>query len=106
MDDSFLEQYYEQIVLPLYVKAISFTTIKWKDHGKVGPDTWAHYFEDETGREFVLLYEDFPGGDYLADGLSHDIIVIGNESSVQISASTNTLVDNIFGYFTLYAEKQ
>lgn len=48
MDDSFLEQYYEQIVLPLNAKAISFTTIKWKDHGKVGPDTWAHYFEAET----------------------------------------------------------
>lgn len=106
MNNDFLEQYYEQIVLPLYAKTISFTTIKWKDHGKVGPDTWAHYFEDETGREFVLLYEDFPGGDYLADDLTHDIIAIGNESSVQISASTNTLVDNIFGYFTLYSEKQ
>ena len=106
MNNDFLEQYYEQIVLPLYAKTISFSTIKWKDHGKVGPDAWAHYFEDQTGREFVLLYEDFPGGDYLADDLTHDIVTIGDESSVQISAGNGSLVDNVLGYFTLYAEKQ
>lgn len=106
MDNKFLEHYYEKAVLPLYGDAVTFTKIVWKDHGKVDLDVWAHYFDDEGGREYVLLYEDFPGGNYLNDDMTHDVIKCGNDTSVHVTTSAGTNVDNIFGYFTLYAEKQ
>lgn len=104
MSDDFLEKLYETVVLPNY-EGIDIKTIHWKDHGKVGLDTWAHYFEDETGREYVLVYEDFPGNEYLNDDLSHDIVSIGKETSLQVSLSNDKKIDNIAGYFTLYCEK-
>lgn len=106
MNTNCIEQYYETVILPLYASEISFSSIVWKDHGKVGLDAWAHYFEDETGHEYVLLYEDFPSGEYLSDGLSHDIVTINNETSVQITSNPERIVDNLLGYFTLYTEKQ
>jgi len=105
MDTKFLEQYYEAAILPLYGDAISVPNIFWKDHGKVGNDTWAHYFDDENGREYVLLYEDFPGSEYLSDDLTHEIVRLGEETSVRAAATPNKTIDNIFGYFTLYREK-
>lgn len=106
MDIQFLEQYYEKIILPLYGDAVMPAKITWKDHGKVGLDAWAHYFEDESGREYVLLYEDFPGSDYLNDDLTHDIVPYGDDTSVQVSITPDKMIDNISGYFTLYTEKR
>ena len=105
MDIKSLEQYYETVVLPLYGDTITFTDISWKDHGKVGLDTYAHYFDDNNGREYVLLYEDFPGSEYLNDDLSHDIVPCGAESSVRVVTTPEKTVANLTGYFTLYAEK-
>lgn len=106
MKNGFLEQYYEQVILPLYGDAITPSELTWKDHGKVGLDAWAHYFEDANGREYILLYEDFPGGDYLNDDLTHDIVKCRDESSVRVSISPDKQIDNVAGYFTLYAERQ
>lgn len=106
MNTAFLETYYETVILPLYKDTVDFSEISWKDHGKVGADAWAHYFEDRSGREYVLLYEDFPGSDYLNDGLSHDIIPCGNEVNVRVAMTPEKQLDNIVGYFTLYAERK
>lgn len=103
MDNSFLEHYYETAILPQYTD-VHFETIAWKDHGKVGLDTWAHYFEDQTGREYVLLYEDFPTGEYLNDDLSHEVIPSGNQPSIQVALSTDKKIENLVGFFTLYKE--
>lgn len=106
MDNKFLEQYYIKVILPLYSDIVTFSQITWKDHGKVGPDAWAHYFDDVHGREYVLLYEDFPGGDYLNDDLTHDIVKRGDETSVHVAINAERQIDNVAGYFTLYAERQ
>lgn len=106
MNEMFLERYYEKILLPQYSDTIKFKNITWKDHGKVGVDAWAHYFDDENGREYVLLYEDFPGNDYLNDNLTHNIVPCGDETSIQVSLSTGTQIDNVVGYFTLYRERK
>ena len=100
-----LERYYEAAILPLYKDTVTFSQVSWKDHGKVGLDAWAHYFDDENGREFVLLYEDFPGSEYLDDGMTHDIIPCGSDTSVRVATTPESTVDNLVGYFTLYAEK-
>lgn len=105
METKFLEQYYETVILPLYSDGITISDITWKDHGKVGLDSYAHYFDDKQGREYVLLYEDFPGSDYLNDDLTHDIVLCEGESSVRVMTTPEKTIDNITGYFTLYAEK-
>jgi hypothetical protein len=106
MDTSFLEQYYEQVILPQFKDSVSFEQINWKDHGKVGLDSWAHYFEDENGVEYILLYEDYPTGEYLNDNLSHTIVKISGEPTLQTTLSNNKIIDNIVGYFTLYKENR
>ncbi len=105
MDITFLEQYYEKVILPLYGDDTLLSDVSWKDHGKVGADAWAHYFEDKNGREYVLIYEDFPGNDYLNDDLTHDIVPCGDETSVRVATTPESSIDNLTGYFTLYAEK-
>ncbi len=61
MSNSFLEQFFEQVILPRYKDVVKFDEITWVDHGKAGLDAWAHHFRAD-GKEYVLLYEDFPGG--------------------------------------------
>ena len=106
MNTSLLEAYFETVVLPLYGDVLRFAQIAWKDHGKVGADTWAHYFEDGHGREYVLVYEDFPGSEYLNDDLTHEIVPCGDQTSVQVLTKPESTVDNFIGYFTLYVERQ
>jgi hypothetical protein len=106
MDTKSLEKYFETVVLPLYGDAVGVTGITWKDHGKVGPDSWAHHFDDQNGREYVLLYEDFPGSDYLADDLSHELVPCGDEQHVRVNTEPEADIANMTGYFTLYAEKK
>lgn len=105
MDNTFLENYYLKVILPQYSTEDFTGGVAWKDHGKVGLDTWAHYFDDSNGREFVLIYEDFPGSEYLADDLTHDIVLCQGDSSLQASLSSGKLVENVVGYFTLYKER-
>jgi len=105
MNAEFLETYFETVVLPLYGDVLDTTAITWKDRGKVGPDAWAHYFDDKQGREYVLIYEDFPGSDYLNDDLTHEIVPCGDQSSIQVTTNPKSTVENLTGYFTLYAEK-
>lgn len=105
MDTSFLEKFYENIILPHYSDAVTFKNIAWKDHGKLEPDSWAHYFDNEDGREYILLYEDYPGSSPFDDGLSHELVKIGDETNLGLYFSDNKQLDNIAGYFTLYREK-
>lgn len=101
-----LEKFYEIAILTQYDSVIGFEKITWKDHVKVGLDTWAHYFDDERGREYVLLYEDFPGGEYLNDDLSHETVKLKGQNSLYLSLEPGRQIDNLLGYFTLYQEKQ
>jgi len=105
MDTSFLEKFYENIILPRYSDTVAFKHITWKDHGKLGPDSWAHYFDNEDGREYVLLYEDYPGNSPFDDGLSHELVKIGDETSLGLKFNDGKQLDNMVGYFTLYREK-
>jgi hypothetical protein len=105
MNNKFLEDYYENVILPRY-KSESIGVVIWKDHGQVGPDNWAHYFEDGTGNEYVLLNEDYPGGIYLNDDLTHDVIPFSeaNDPVLQVSFG-GEWIPNISGYFTLFKER-
>lgn len=106
VDNKFLEHYYEYVVLPQYGSDLDLKTLTWKDHGKIDLDAWAHYFEDSDGREYVLLYEDFPGSTYLTDGLTHEVVRVNGQTSLELLFSDgNKKIDNLVGYFTLYREK-
>lgn len=107
MDDKSLEQFYEKNVLPRYSEVIDvdLSKIIWKDHGKVDLDTWAHYFEDQNGREYVLLWEDFPGSTFLDDNLTHEAVMIDDEMSIHYINGEVSAAPNISGYFTLFREK-
>lgn len=106
MDNQFLEQYYEKVILPLY-KNDNIKVALWKDHGQVGPDNWAHYFEDENKTEYVLLAEDYPGGIYLNDDLTHEVVPIPDSDTSALRVSfDNFWIPNISGYFTLFKEKK
>lgn len=105
MDNAFLEQYYEKVILPLY-KDEAIKAATWKDHGQVGPDNWAHYFENEQGVEYVLLNEDYPSGAYLNDDLmTHETIRVPGTGSTALQVSyDNNWIPNVSGYFTLFKE--
>ncbi|MEO5949358.1 MAG: hypothetical protein ABIP74_03065 [Candidatus Saccharimonas sp.] len=105
MDSPSLESYLQHVILSQYGDVIAYPIV-WKDHGKVDLDAWAHYFDDAKGREHALLYEDFPDGSFLSDGLSHEVVNIGDETSLHVSLSNDVQIDNIVGYFTLYRENQ
>lgn len=105
MDNNLLEQFYENVILPQYSEEVKFEKVTWKDHGKVDLDAWAHYFDDESGREYVLLYEDFPGSTFLNDGLTHEVVKLGDESSLHVAVDPGKQIVNLTGYFTLYREK-
>ncbi len=106
MDNGFLEQYYEKAILPLYEDA-SISVMKWVDHGQVGPDNYAHHFENAQGVEFILLNEDFPDGSYLSDNLTHQFVPAPNyEDGIVAVSIGRKWVPNISGYFTLYKEER
>lgn len=103
-NNRFLEQFYEQVVLPRY-KNITIDKIEWVDHGKVDLDAWAHHFKI-SGKEYTLLYEDFPDGSYFQDDPTHELIKCGDETSIELRFSDEVnQIPNITGWFTLYREK-
>ena len=104
MNDKFLEQFYKNLILPRYKDEINLADIKWIDHGKVGLDTWAHYFE-RGGKEYALLNDDPLGGEYLNDDLSHVIVKIDGKSRIGLSFDDVFEIPNITGWFMLYVEK-
>ena len=105
MNNRFLEQFFENVILTRYEGSFDISGIKWKDHGKVDLDSWAHYFVSKVGKNYVLLFEDFPGNSFLDDGLSHEIIKIDGQNSISIAFKDGKYIPNITGYFTLYSEK-
>lgn len=105
MNDKFLEELYENVILPCYKGVLDIGKISWKDHGKIELDAWGHYFEDSNGKEYVLVFEDFPGNVFLDDKLTHEIVKIGDECSVKLDVSGSKYIPNVTGYFTLFREK-
>jgi len=105
MNEKFLEQFYEAVILPRYEGIIKLDKIEWVSHGKVDLDAWAHHFQIQ-GREYVLLYEDYPDGSYLKDGLSHEVVKLGDEWSIELKFSDDgKQLPNILGWYTLFREK-
>ena len=105
ISNKFLEEFYENVILPKYSDNLDLSNIKWIDHGKISDAySFAHYFICNN-KEFVLLYENFPGNTYFDDGLSHDIIKCGDKTNIELKFSDNKEIDNIAGWFTLYREK-
>lgn len=105
ISNKFLEEFYENVILPKYSNDLDLSNIQWIDHGKIS-DTYsfAHYFMCNN-KEFVLLYEDFPGNTYLDDGLSHEIVKCGDKTNIELKSSDSKEIDGIVGWFTLYREK-
>lgn len=105
-NQEFIESFYVNVILPRYSKYVDITDIHWVDHGRID-DSYAiaHYFECQD-KEFVLLYESFPGNTYLDDGLSHEVVKCGDERSIELKFSDNKEIDNIIGWFTLYRGKE
>lgn len=97
---------YIQINLPRYSNQATFEKVIWKDHGKFNFDAWAHYFDDENGREYILVYEDDPSLSQFDDGLTYEMIPFGESGSLKLSFGDNKEVVNVTGYFTLYQEKR
>ena len=105
MDIKFLEQFYEKVILPQYGSTV-FNNVTWIDHGAIELDSFAHYFKADNSREYVLVFEDFPGNVAFDDGLSHDIVLVNNEKTIRFGSDPPfKYVENITGYFTLYKEK-
>jgi hypothetical protein len=104
-DNQFLEQFYEGVIIPRYSESIPKDRIEWIDHGNVGLDAWAHHFR-VSGKEYTLLYEDFPDGSYFQDDPTHELVKCSNEMSIELRFSDDTVqVPNIIGWFTLFREK-
>jgi hypothetical protein len=106
MSNTFLEQFYENVILPKYKDEVSLGKVTWRDHNQVGMDSRAHWFKSEDGTEYVLLWEDFPDGSYLGDGLSHELIRINGEASISLQFADKKEVKDVTGYFTLFREKK
>ena len=105
MNTKFLEQFYENVILPQYAQ-VFFGKITWFDHGSIGPDAFAHYFKSTDAEQYVLVFEDFPGSTAFDDGLSHEIISTNDEKVIRFGGDPPfKYVENITGYFTLYKEK-
>ncbi len=105
MDINFLEHFYEKVILPQYINTV-FDNITWIDHCAIELDSFAHFFKTDDGREYILLFEDFPGNVTFDDGLSHDIVLVNNEKTIRFGGDPPfKYIENITGYFTLYKDK-
>ena len=101
---SFLEQFYENVILVRYKDHISLNDIQWIDHGRI-EDSYVHghYFKS-NGEQYILLSNDYMKGSYLDDGLSHEIVRIGDSTSIELNFNDNKEIDDITGRYTLYRE--
>ena len=61
--------------------------------------------EDSNSKEYVLVFEDFPGSVFLDDKLTHEIVKIGDERSVKLDVCSSKYIPNVTGYFSLFREK-
>lgn len=105
MDNTLLERLYETVILPNYPE-IDVAAIRWKDHGKIGPDTWAHYFDNGDGVEYVLQFQDYPDTSLFDDELSHELVKSADREYLLFSLEPPfKYVENITGYFSLYKER-
>ena len=100
-----IEQFYEKNIIPQY--AIKFGDITWNDHGKIGEDTFAHYFT-ASGKKYILVFEDFPSQSHFIAEDSEFIPVHTSQSGlVKYPGGDGPIqeyVENITGFFGLYLE--
>ena len=100
-----IEQLYEKNILSQY--AIKFGHISWNDHGKIGEDTFAHYFTAH-GKKYVLVFEDFPSQSHFIAQDNEFIPVHASQNGLVkypgSNAPTQEYLENITGYFGLYHE--
>jgi hypothetical protein len=68
---------------------------------------WTHRHIILTAKaEYVLLYENYPGGTFLDDGLSHKVVELDGKTSLELKFSDDKKIENITGWYTLYRESQ
>jgi hypothetical protein len=103
MTNEVLEAFYESVILPNYAE-VHTKNIQWKDHGRTGPDTWAHHFIDENDIEYVLVFDDYYiNGSFLDDNPSHNLIRRGDTDFIRFgSEPPYKYIENVTGYFSLY----
>lgn len=105
ISNKFLEEFYENVVLPKYSKSFYTSNINWLSHERIDESyAFAHYFKCNE-KEYALLYEDFPGDTYLKNGAPYEIIKCGDKTIIQLCSSDNKEIDNVLGWFALYREK-
>lgn len=95
-----IEAFYDKHILPQY--AINFSVIEWTNHGKIGNDTFAHYFR--TGdTEYILVFEDFPSEQhFVAESATFIPAPDGANGRIVYRDSHDDYRENITGYFSLY----
>lgn len=104
-NQKFLENFYENVILPRYSEYLGIAEIRWIDHGRLDDSyVWVHYFET-NGKQYILLSNDYTEGSHLDDGISHEIVKCGDEKSIELNFSDNKEIENITGRYTLYREK-
>ncbi len=100
-----INRFYEESILPRY--SIEFGTITWRDHGKIGEDTFAHYFT-ANGVQYVLVFEDFPSQSHFIAEDNKFIPAPDSENGAiwypKDDDPTYEYVENTTGYFSLYLE--
>lgn len=104
-DNKFLEEFYNRLILRSYDAVLGLKNIHWMAHDKVDLDAWAHYFTCDN-KEYALLYEDLPDGSFFKDGLSHEVVKCGDETSIELRFSDSSLqIPNLTGWYTLFRKK-
>lgn len=104
-NNDFLELFYINVILPRYSDSLDLTNLRWIDHGYIDDsNVYGHYFES-GGKQYVLLSNDYAQGSHLDDGLSHEVVKCGDETSIELKFNDNHKIDNITGWYTLYREK-
>lgn len=104
LDYAVIEKYYEKTILPQYNLLLS--DITWREHAKIGIDTFAHYF-NASGVCYVLVFEDFPSQpNFIAQ--DNEFIAAPNQKGGIIhneaSDKDGKYIENKTGYFSLFKE--
>jgi hypothetical protein len=105
MNEVFLKKFFEAVILSNY-EQIDIDEISWKHYKKINSDAWTHYFNDKSGNEYVLLFEDYPSNSFSDNKSMYEVVRHGDDDSMRFGSNVPfKYVENITGYFTLFREK-
>jgi hypothetical protein len=63
-------------------------------------------FSRNNGIEYALVYEDFPDGSYLSDGLTHELVLMSSgDKCLELNFNDKKNIEGITGWYTLFREK-